>query len=51
MKKAVRKAVAQAGDDVLHDKGVKDTMKKVVKKALKEAVKEAVQDAQDAKER
>jgi hypothetical protein len=51
VKKAVRKAVAQAGDDVLHDKGVKDTMKRVVKKAVKEAVKEAVQDqTQDAGE-
>ncbi len=48
VKKAVRKAVARAGDDVLHDKDVKDTMKKVVKKAVKEAVKEAVQDAKDA---
>jgi cardiolipin synthase len=50
VKKAVRLAVAKAGDDVLHDKDVKDTMKKVVKKAVKEAVKEAVQDAQDAQE-
>jgi cardiolipin synthase len=50
VKKAVRKAVAKAGNDVLHDKGVKDTMKKVVKKAVKEAVKEAVQEAQDVKE-
>ena len=50
VKKAVRKAVAQAGNDVLHDKGVKDTMKRVVKKAVKEAVKEAVQDAQDAQD-
>jgi hypothetical protein len=49
VKKAVRIAVAKAGDGVLHDKGVKDTMKKVVKKAVKEAVKEAVQDAQDVK--
>ena len=48
VKKAVRKAVAKAGDEVLHDKDVKDTMKKVVKKAVKEAVKEAIQDAQDA---
>ena len=47
VKKAVRIAVAKAGDDVLHDKGVKDTMKKVVKKAVKEAVKEAVQEAED----
>jgi phosphatidylserine/phosphatidylglycerophosphate/cardiolipin synthase-like enzyme len=50
VKKAVRKAVAQAGDDVLHDEGVKDTMKKVVKRAVKEAVKEAVRDAQEVKE-
>jgi hypothetical protein len=50
VKKAVRLAVAKAGDDVLHDKDVKDTMKNVVKKAVKEAVKEAVQDAQDARE-
>ena len=48
--KAVRKAVALAGEDVLHDKNVKNTMKKVVKKAVKEAVKEAVQDAQDAQD-
>ena len=46
VKKAVRSAVAKVGDDVLGDKGVKDTMKKVVKKAVKEAVKEAVHDAQ-----
>ena len=44
----MRKAVAKAGEDVLHDKDVKDTMKRVVKKAVKEAVKEAVHDAQDA---
>ena len=50
VKKAVRVAVAKAGDDVLHDEGVKDTMKKVVKKAMKEAVKEAVQDAQEAQD-
>ena len=48
VKKAVRSAVAKAGDDVLHDADVKNTMKKVVKKAVKEAVKEAVQDAQNA---
>jgi hypothetical protein len=46
----VRKAVAKAGEDVLRDEGVKDTMKKVVKKAVKEAVKEAVQDAEDAED-
>ena len=50
VKMAVRKAVAKAGEDVLHDPDMKDTMKKVVKKAVKEAVKEAVQDAQDAEE-
>lgn len=50
VKKAVRQAVAKAGDDVLNDKDVKDTMKAVVKKAVKDAVKEAVQDAQDVKE-
>ena len=49
VKKAVRNAVAKVGDDVLSDKGVKDTMKKVVKKAVKEAVKEAVQEAETAK--
>jgi len=50
VKKAVRKAVATAGDEVLHDPGVKDTMKRVVKKAVKEAVKEAVQEAQEAQQ-
>jgi cardiolipin synthase len=50
VKQAVRKAVAKAGEDVLHDKDVKDTMKSVVKKALKEAVKEAVQDVRDAED-
>jgi phosphatidylserine/phosphatidylglycerophosphate/cardiolipin synthase-like enzyme len=48
VKKAVRRAVIKAGEDVLHDKDVKDTMKNVVKQAVKEAVKEAVHDAQDA---
>lgn len=46
VKKAVRRAVAKAGEQVLRDKDVKDTMKKVVKKAMKEAVKEAVNEAQ-----
>jgi len=50
VKKAVRIAVAKAGDDMLHDNGVKDTMKRVVKQAVKEAVKEAVRDAQEAQE-
>jgi cardiolipin synthase len=48
VKKAVHKAVAQAGDDVLNDKSVKDTMKKVAKQAMKEAVKTAVKEAQAA---
>jgi ABC-type multidrug transport system fused ATPase/permease subunit len=46
VKKAVRHAVGKAGDDVLGDKDVKDTMKKVVKQAVKAAVKAAVQEAQ-----
>jgi phosphatidylserine/phosphatidylglycerophosphate/cardiolipin synthase-like enzyme len=49
VKRAVRTAVAKVGDDVLSDKGVKDTMKKVVKKAVKDAVKEAVHDAKASK--
>jgi cardiolipin synthase A/B len=48
VKKAVRQAVVKAGEDVLHDKDVKDTMKQVVKQAVKEAVKDAVHDAQEA---
>jgi len=50
VKKAVREAVVKAGDDVLNDKDVKDTMKKVVKQAVKEAVKDAVNAAQDAQD-
>jgi len=50
VKKAVRNAVAKAGDDVLRDEDVKDTMKRVVKKAVKDAVREAVGDAKDARE-
>jgi cardiolipin synthase len=48
VKKAVRKAVVKAGEEVLHDGDVKDKMKKVVKRAVKGAVKEGVQDAQKA---
>jgi hypothetical protein len=48
VKDAVREAVAKAGDDVLHDKDVKDTMKQVVKQAVKEAVKDAVHEAEEA---
>jgi cardiolipin synthase len=43
VKKAVRKAVARAGEAVLLDKDMKGTMKRVVKRAVKEAVKEAVE--------
>jgi phosphatidylserine/phosphatidylglycerophosphate/cardiolipin synthase-like enzyme len=50
VKKAVKKAVAQSGDDLLHDKDAKDRMKKVVKKAVKQAVKEAVREAKNAKD-
>lgn len=45
MKRAVKRAVAKAGDEVLHDKGVKDTMKRVVKQAVKDAVQEAVRES------
>ena len=46
VKKAVKKVVAQAGDEVLHDKIVKSTVKKVIKKVVKTAVREAVQDSE-----
>jgi cardiolipin synthase len=45
VKRAVKKVLTQAGEDVLRDKIVKTTVKKVVKKAVKQAVKEAVEDA------
>jgi cardiolipin synthase len=45
VKKAVKKVVAQAGEEVLRDKMVKSTVKKVIKKAVKKAVKEVAQDA------
>ena len=48
VKRAVREAVAQAGEKVLGDKIVKDTVKKVVKQAVKEAVKEVVESNKDA---
>ena len=44
VKKAVKQAVAGAGDAVLEDKEVKSALKKVVKKAVKGAVDEAVED-------
>ena len=46
--KAVKKVVAQAGEEVLHDKIVRSTVKKVMKEAVKRAVKEAVQDSEKA---
>jgi phosphatidylserine/phosphatidylglycerophosphate/cardiolipin synthase-like enzyme len=48
VKDAVKQAVIKAGDDVLHDKDVKVTMKQVVKDAVKEAVKDAVHEAREA---
>jgi cardiolipin synthase len=48
VKKAVKKVVAQAGDEVLHDKAVKSTVKKVIKKAVKKAVRDAVHDSEKA---
>jgi cardiolipin synthase len=48
VKKAVRKAVARGGEEVLQDKAVKNTVKKVVKKAVKEAVEEVVQNNKNA---
>jgi len=48
VKKAVREAVVKAGDDVLQDEDVRDTMKNVVKQAVKAAVKDAVEEAQEA---
>lgn len=50
VRKAVREAVAKAGEDGLRDRDVKDTMKKIVKRAVKEGVKEAVQEAKVAQE-
>lgn len=47
VKQAVRRAVAKAGEDVLHDKDMKATMKEVVKRAVKEAVKEAHESVKD----
>ncbi|HUR19582.1 MAG TPA: phospholipase D-like domain-containing protein [Vicinamibacterales bacterium] len=47
VKQAVRRAVAKAGEDVLHDKDMKATMKDVVKRAVKEAVKEAHEGSKD----
>jgi cardiolipin synthase len=48
VKKAVRKVVAEAGEDVLTDKRVKTTVKKMVKKAIKQAVKEVANGTKDS---
>ena len=47
VKKAVKKVVAEAGEDVLGDKRVKTTVKKMVKKAIKQAVKEVADGTKD----
>ena len=49
VKRAVKKVVAEAGDDIMGDKRVKSAVKKMVKKAIKQAVKEVADDA-EAKE-
>jgi ribosomal protein L17 len=48
VKKAVKKVVAEAGEDILADKRVKTTVKKIVKKAIKQAVKEAANGTKDS---
>lgn len=48
MKKAVKKVVAEAGEDVLADEHVKTTVNKMVKKAIKQAVKEVANGTKDA---
>lgn len=45
VKNAVKKAVAESGENILHDKDIEHTMKQLVKKAAKKAVKDAVQSA------
>jgi phosphatidylserine/phosphatidylglycerophosphate/cardiolipin synthase-like enzyme len=47
VKKAVKKVVAEAGEDILGDKRVKTTVKKMVKKAIKQAVKEVANGTKD----
>jgi len=46
VKRTVKKVVAKAGDEVLHDEGMRDTVKKVVKRAVRDAVKEAAEEAE-----
>jgi phosphatidylserine/phosphatidylglycerophosphate/cardiolipin synthase-like enzyme len=47
VKKAVKRVVAKAGEDILGDKRVKTTVKKMVKKAIKQAVKEVANGTKD----
>jgi len=47
VKKAVKKVVAEAGEDILGDKRVKTTVKKMVKRAIKQAVKEVANGTKD----
>jgi cardiolipin synthase A/B len=47
VRKAVKKVVAEAGEEVLDDKRVKTTVKKLVKKVVKQAVREAASGADD----
>jgi cardiolipin synthase len=47
VKKAVKKVVAEAGEDVLGDKRIKTTVKKMVKKVIKQAVKEVADGTKD----
>ncbi len=46
VKKAVKRVVARAGDEILEDKTVKDTVRRVLTKAVKKAVREVVQEAE-----
>jgi phosphatidylserine/phosphatidylglycerophosphate/cardiolipin synthase-like enzyme len=46
VRRAVKKAVAEAGHGIMGDKRVKGTVKKMVKKAIKQAVKEATDEAE-----
>jgi len=47
VKKAVKRVVAEAGEDILGDKRVKTTVKKMVKKAINQAVKEVANGTKD----
>ena len=45
VKRAVKKVVAQTGEDALADQEIKDAVEEIVKKTVKQAVKDAVEDA------